>query len=126
MIGLGTQIVEISRVQRLLERHAERFVPRVFVPEEQQFVRARTRSLEHYAALWAAKEAVLRSVGATWKRGILWTDVVLLLDQAPECGACLRGNLQILATRRSVTAWRVAFAYTRHYATATAIALRAS
>jgi len=75
LVGMGTQIVEVVRIRHLMDRHAEVFLDRVFTTGEQAYCRDRVRTAEHYAAVWAAKEATLRSLGTSWNRSIAWTDL---------------------------------------------------
>jgi holo-[acyl-carrier protein] synthase len=124
--GLGTQILECLRVRQLLERHAEVFLGRVFTPAEQAFCGQRVRSVEYYTASWAAKEAVLRSLGITWHRGIPWTDIELTFgsDSPMSPRVEVSGIVADVAHAKQVTSWLISMAHCRAYGTATAIALR--
>jgi holo-[acyl-carrier protein] synthase len=121
IVGLGTQVVECVRVRKLIDRHGEAFLTRVFTPREIAFCRDRSHSTGHYAAVWAAKEAVLRSLGTTWRKGLDWTDIEIAAD-GPT--ATLSGPTRELADGHGVTAVLVTTAHTRAFATATAIACR--
>lgn len=71
--GIGIDIVEIDRVERIIERQP-RFVSRVFTNLEQQYCQNKTRPAVHYALRFAAKEALLKALG-TGFRGVKWTDI---------------------------------------------------
>lgn len=58
LIGLGTDIIEVERVRGVLERQGERFLNRVFTEEEHAYCSAKAHPHKHYAARFAAKEAV--------------------------------------------------------------------
>ena len=120
IVGLGTQVVECVRVRKLIDRHGEVFLTRVFTPREIAFCRDRTHPTEYYAAVWAAKEAVLRSLGTTWRKGIDWTDIEIAPD-GPT--AALSGPTRELADGRGVTTVLVTTAHARAFATATAVAV---
>jgi holo-[acyl-carrier protein] synthase len=122
VVGLGTQILDCGRVRKLIDRHGEAFLTQVYTEREIVYCRDRTHSTEFYAAVWAAKEAVFRSLGTKWRRGVAWTDVEIVCDTAIEPRVVLAGATQRLAAERKVAAIRVSFAYTRMTATATAIA----
>ena len=62
VVGLGTEIVECARVRGLIEEHGERFLARVYTPAEVRWCQTRASSTEQFAALWAAKEAVFKSL----------------------------------------------------------------
>src|SRR5947209_6321551 len=75
IVGIGTDIVECLRVGRLIEEHGELFLRRVYSTREIRACQRRTRATEHFAACWAGKEAVLKALGAGWRRGLAWTDL---------------------------------------------------
>lgn len=123
ILGLGTQILDCPRVRKLIERHGERFLYQVFTEKEITFCNARTHSTEFFAALWATKEAVFRSLGTKWKRGMDWRDVEVIVDNAVEPHVQLGGLTKDLAAQRGVIEVKITFAYSRMFATATSIAL---
>lgn len=122
--GIGTQVVECVRVRKLIDRHGEAFLTRVYTPSELAFCRDRTHSTEHYAAVWAAKEAVFRSLGTTWKKGTAWTDVEVLCDAPCDPLVRVTGPTREVQDARGVRNILVTFAHCRSFATATAIAMR--
>ena len=75
--AVGVDMIEIPRVARVLQRHPERFLRRVFTPEEVAFCRGRVREL---AARFAAKEAVMKALG-TGARSVAWRDIEVLPDR---------------------------------------------
>jgi len=121
---MGTQIVEVVRIRQLIDRHAEVFLDRVFTQAEQTQCRERLRTAEHFAAVWAAKEAGLRSLGTMWNRTMAWTDVELDCSQRSEPRIVLHGAPAALARSKGATRFVVALAHTRVHATATVLALR--
>ena len=70
IIGIGTSITECLRIARMIERHGELFIDRVYTREEIRYCRNRKQATQHFAGRWAAKEAVLRALGTGWRRGI--------------------------------------------------------
>src|SRR3954454_13937827 len=82
IIGIGTDIVECLRVGRMIERHGELFLMRVFTEREIRYCQGRTRATEHFAARWAAKEAILKCLGTGWHRGLGWTDMEVRVEPA--------------------------------------------
>jgi len=58
LIGLGTDVIEVERVRGVIERQGERFLHRVFTDEERAYCEAKAHPYKHYAARFAAKEAV--------------------------------------------------------------------
>lgn len=75
IVGLGTDLVAIARVEELLSRHGERFLGRVFTPTERAECLRRARPAVHLAARLAAKEAAMKALGTGWSLGVRWLDV---------------------------------------------------
>ena len=78
IVGLGLDLVEVARLERLLEGHASpararRFLDRCFTVREQAYCEARRDRATRYAARFAAKEAVVKALGAP--AGLRWTDI---------------------------------------------------
>jgi holo-[acyl-carrier protein] synthase len=73
-MAVGVDIVEVPRVQKVLQKHPERFLARVYTPEEAAFCRGRVSEL---AARFAAKEAVMKALG-TGARGLAWREIEIL------------------------------------------------
>ncbi len=124
IIGMGTQILECVRVRGLIERHGERFLHSVFTDAEIAYCNGRKQTTEHFAALWAAKEAVLRSIGLTWQPGMSWTEVEIIVTPTDGPRVVVRGALREEADKRQVGRFLLAMARCRGFATATVLALR--
>ena len=75
IVGIGVDVVEISRVRGVLERQKDRFVRRVFTPAEQDYCRGHRDPTAYYAVRFAAKEAVFKALGTGWARGVSWLQV---------------------------------------------------
>jgi holo-[acyl-carrier protein] synthase len=125
IVGVGTDIIECLRVGRMIEQHAEQFLERVFTEREVRDCQARKRATEHFAARWAAKQAVLRALGAGWRRGLALTDLEVRLDGGsgrPQ--VLLAGAVKELAVGLRVADVLLSLAHCRAYATAHAVAVR--
>jgi holo-[acyl-carrier protein] synthase len=75
ILGTGVDIVEIERFRKILEKQKDRFILRVFTSEEQRFCRMHRDPAPHFAARFAAKEAVFKALGTGWAKGVTWLDV---------------------------------------------------
>ena len=124
IVGIGTDIVECPRVGRMLERHGELFLARVYTEREIRYCRGRKRAVEHFAARWAAKEAVLKCLGTGWRRGLCWTDLEVRVDALGRPRAHLGGAARDLAEGLRVGDILLSLAHCRAYATAYALAVR--
>lgn len=126
ILGLGTQVMECARVRRLLDEHADAFLKQVFTPREVRFCHDRKQTTEQFTALWAAKEAVFRALGTTWRRGTNWTDVEVLCEPGAAPQVLVTGATGELRAARGVNHILLTMAFCRSFATATAVAGRAA
>jgi holo-[acyl-carrier protein] synthase len=124
IVGIGTQIVDCTKVRKLIDRHGEAFLMQVYTDREMRFCNGRTHVTEHYTAIWAAKEAVLRSLGTTWQRSLAWTDIEVLCRKGETPQVKLHGALADLLPKRGVSKFLLSMAHSRLFATATSIAVK--
>src|SRR5512139_215581 len=73
--GIGVDIVDVSRVAKLLERYGDRFLRRVFTDPEAKYAMGGANRAERLAGRFAMKEAVMKALGTGKSQGILWRDV---------------------------------------------------
>jgi holo-[acyl-carrier protein] synthase len=75
IIGLGSDIVDIRRIERIIEKFGDRFLERVFTEVERQKSDVRRNRIESYAKRYAAKEACSKALGTGFRKGIYWCDM---------------------------------------------------
>ena len=75
IIGLGSDLVDIRRIERVLERHGERFTHRIFTAAERRKAEARAAPAATYAKRFAAKEACAKALGTGFRRGVFFRDM---------------------------------------------------
>jgi len=75
VIGLGTDLIEIARVQQSLDRFGERFMHKVFTDGEIAYCHRKKHSAESFASRFAAKEAAAKALGTGISRGISWKEI---------------------------------------------------
>jgi holo-[acyl-carrier protein] synthase len=78
IIGTGSDLIDIRRVEKVLERHGERFIRRCFTPEEIAKAERRRAAGTHiatYAKRFAAKEACAKALGTGFSRGVFMKDI---------------------------------------------------
>ena len=74
--GIGIDLVEVSRIREMLDRHGPRFKERTFTAGEVAYCDSCADPAMHYAARFAAKEAVAKALGTgVWAQGVNWTDI---------------------------------------------------
>ena len=72
IIGIGSDIIDIRRIERSVERFGERFLNRVFTSGEREKAESRRRRIDTYAKRFAAKEACAKALGTGIYRGVTW------------------------------------------------------
>ena len=75
ILGIGTDLANIDRIQKTIDRFGQRFKDRVFTPIEQNKAEKRTDIAGTYAKRWAAKEACSKALGTGLAMGISWKDM---------------------------------------------------
>lgn len=124
MMRTGVDLIEISRVQKAIERHGNRFLNRVYTSGELSDCRDRVESL---AARFAAKEAVAKALGTgIWRHGIEWTDIEVRRN--PQSGAPALYLYSAAATHSrdlQLAEWSISLSHDRERAIAFAVALSA-
>jgi holo-[acyl-carrier protein] synthase len=75
ILGLGSDLIDIRRIEETLERHGERFIARIFTDIERAKSEARHQRAASYAKRFAAKEACAKALGTGLNRGVFWRDM---------------------------------------------------
>src|SRR5215469_10373261 len=75
IVGTGVDITEVARIKAALVRFGDRFLKRVFTPEEVRYCMSKANSDERLAARFAAKEAAMKAIGTGLRHGVTWQDV---------------------------------------------------
>jgi holo-[acyl-carrier protein] synthase len=75
IIGLGSDITDARRIAKVIERHGERFIARVFTEIERSRAERRKNRIETYAKRFAAKEACAKALGTGMRDGVWWRDM---------------------------------------------------
>jgi holo-[acyl-carrier protein] synthase len=122
IVGIGTDIVRISRVRRLAERFPRRIRGKIYTPDELSFCLSRTDAAPSLAGRFAAKDAVLKALGTGWGRGARFIDIEIIstADGAPVIH--LRGKTAEIAENRGITGWHVSISHDGDMALAVAVA----
>ena len=120
MIGIGTDIVEVQRVEAVWHRHGERFSDRILTPGERQILREQAQPWRYLAKRFAAKEAIAKCLGTGIGVQLSWQDMEVQRDaqgaplvQLTPRGSALamsRGGTRVLLSIADEHAYAVAFA----------------
>ena len=123
IIGHGVDLVEIARIEAMLDAHGRRFTDRCFTEAERAYADGgKRRRAERYAVRFACKEAVLKALGTGLRNGIAWTDIAVLTEPSGRPCVALSGRCAELAAERGIRRWEVSLSHAGAFATASAIA----
>jgi holo-[acyl-carrier protein] synthase len=122
IIGIGTDIVECVRIAKMIERHGELFLSRVYTTNEVLYCSSRKSATQHYAGRWAAKEAVLKALGTGWSRGIHWTDIEIRNEPGGRPRIVFAGVAKDICLELGIREVHISISHCRSHATAYALA----
>ena len=74
ILGVGTDLVEVHRIQESIERFGDRFLRRIYTERERTYCLSKANAAERFAGRFAAKEAGMKAIGTGWRRGVTWRD----------------------------------------------------
>ncbi len=123
VIGIGTDIIECLRIAKMIERHGELFLTRVYTSHEIEYCTARKATTQHYAGRFAAKEAVLKALGTGWTRGIHWCDIEVRNEMGGKPKVVLGGAARELGEKLGIAEIQISISHCRTHATALAVAV---
>lgn len=126
ILGHGIDLVECSRIAKVLENHHRRFLDRVLTPAEQQIAKRYRSPVPFIAGRWAAKEAILKMIGTGWQGKIAWTDMEILPDELGRPHVTLTGETARIAAEKGITRVLISITHAEHQAAASAIGLSAN
>ncbi len=118
MKGLGNDIIEVRRIQRLIDLYGQKFLDKIFTSEEQGYCLSYKESGARFAGRFAAKEAVAKALGTGFRDEVTWKGIAILpgkdgrpsLQLSEEINSRF-GNPQIL----------LSISHCKEYATAVAV-----
>lgn len=106
IIGLGTDLCDIRRIEKTLEQFGDRFVQRLFSENEQASVERRPeRRANGYAMRFAAKEACAKALGTGFRKGVFWRDMVLASQPSGKPYMQLHGGALTRLNALMPTGW---------------------
>jgi holo-[acyl-carrier protein] synthase len=118
-VTVGTDLIEIERVRRALERYPG-FRERCFTQAERAYCDSRTNPAQHYAARFAGKEAIGKALGFGVARAFAWREVEIA--GRPKPAVTLSGRMKAWADRVCASSIDLSMSHSRELATAVAVA----
>lgn len=101
ILGIGSDLVDVRRIERVIARHGDRFLLRVFTDTERAAAERRARRVETYAKRFAAKEACSKALGTGFRAGVFFRDLGVVNLRSGRPTMALTGGA--LARLKSIT-----------------------
>lgn len=121
ILGVGIDIIEVSRIQLSYERFGERFAKRILRPSEMEYCLSHKFPAPHLAARFAAKEAISKAFGTGIGSQLGWLDMEIRREDSGRPFAVLHDGGLTLMSQRGATSLQISLSHTQNYATAVAI-----
>lgn len=119
--GTGIDLVDVSRMKKLLAKWGDRFTERYFSQHEIDYCRRKAVPGIHFAARFAAKESFLKSLGIGLGMGVKLKDIQVINDQQGKPDLILAGQAQYLINERGIRKVHLSLTHTSEYAAAVVI-----
>ena len=121
ILGHGIDLVECARIRDSLERYGHRFERRVFLPDEVAYCQSQKYPERHFAARFAAKEAVSKAFGTGIGSTLGWLDMEVAREESGHPQLILHGRAVAWLKQRGGGRVEISLTHTDHYAAASAI-----
>ncbi len=116
--GIGTDIIEIDRIEKAIAKYKQRFLDRIFTQNEQEYCQKHRTAARHFAGRFAAKEAIVKALGTGFHNSISWLDIEIINDAAGKPVVHLSNHLNNLLDHPRIL---LSISHCHQYATACAI-----
>ena len=123
IFGIGIDVVEVVRVESSMAEFGDRFASRVFTEAERAYCDSQKRPAIHYAARFAAKEAVAKALGTGIGKDLSWLDMEIRRRESGEPEVFLSGDGAQFAKDNNLGQIKISLTHAQHYAAANAVAL---
>jgi len=121
IFGIGIDIVENQRIMKAYSKWGERFLKRVFSPDELKFILERPDPIPPMAIRFAAKEAFSKALKTGLKKGVYLKDIAMLHHPSGEPYLKLSGNAKDLMIKMGIKAVHVSASHEKSFSVATVI-----
>jgi holo-[acyl-carrier protein] synthase len=120
IVGIGTDIIEVNRVETLLSKQ-KRFRERIFTQGEIEYCERKKNKNQNYAARFAVKEAFLKAIGTGWSKGVQFKEIEVVNDEKGKPELVLSGTVKQISDEMGVTNIQVSISHLKDLAIGTVI-----
>jgi holo-[acyl-carrier protein] synthase len=124
IFGAGVDIVEVFRMRNAISKWGEAFLSKIFTEREMAYSNSKRFSHQHYAARFAAKEAVVKAFGQPKQYPLKWTDIEIFNDAEGKPFIEFHGDAMRLKEHQKIDRVIISMSHSKNYAVANAMLLR--
>ena len=117
-LHIGTDIVELSRIQSMVERHGTHFIEKVYSSEEQTYMKRLKNPTAFLSGRWAAKEAIYKLLDVDLSSGVAWRDISIVREKSGAPRVTLFGKAKEVAASKNLKQICISISHCRSYAIA--------
>lgn len=122
--GIGIDVVEVNRIEDAIARQGEGFLRKLFTENERQYCEKQKRPAMHYAARFAAKEAVSKALGTGIGGKAGWLELEVVRGESGAPTMLFHGHAREFLTAQGIAEVQVSLSHAKDYAAANAVAVR--
>ncbi len=119
--GSGIDVVDIVRIQRIIDRFGQRFLDRVYLAAEQAYCLRKRNSAESFAARFAAKEAAAKALGTGISNGVNWLEIEVIREPSGRPTLRFHGRAAQIASHLGVVRSALSLTHTAEIAMASVV-----
>lgn len=124
VLGLGIDIIEIDRIKDSIEDYGDTFLNKIYTPAEILYCQSKFNKYQHYAARFAAKEAVYKALATGWQEVLSWQDIEIFNEPSGMPQVSMRGKLrEFLAEDKSL---KISISHSNNYVACVAVIYKKS
>jgi len=119
VIGIGTDIIEIDRIKDSIEKNGDRFLSKIYTPTEIEYCLSKANKYQHFAARFAAKEAVYKALATGWQELLSWQEIEIFNESTGMPQVTMCGKLkEFLSDDKSL---KISISHSKNYVVCVAI-----
>jgi holo-[acyl-carrier protein] synthase len=119
VIGIGIDIIEIDRIKQSVDEYGDRYLQKVYTPDELKYCLSKKNKYQHLAARFAAKEAIYKAISSNWNSELSWQDMEIINAPNGMPEVKFKGNLEkFLSNEKSL---KISMSHSRDYVACVAI-----
>lgn len=115
--GIGVDIIDIIRIKKMVDK-GKRYIEKIFTQKEIDYCQEKYHPAIHFAARFAAKEALFKALGTGWRNGMAWTEIEVTNDELGKPEIFLSGKAADFFKKNNFQTSFLSISHTKEYAVA--------